>query len=277
MEYLCFTFKVEPPEPGSEILAAALSEGNFESFEFSRSGFSAYVKKNEFNDEVIENLKEQFPDIGFSYSLEEIKKQNWNKEWEKNFTPVVVQNLCCIRASFHPATIPPLLDIIIEPKMSFGTGHHQTTWLMSKALFSLNLKGKSVLDVGCGTGVLAIISKKLDSQIVTGIDIDEWSIENSRENRKANGFSRETIDFYQGTIGGIENEMYDVVLANINKNILLKEMTKYVAHLNRGGKLLLSGFFETDCKELISAAENAGLKQSGKETKNEWAILIFEK
>ncbi|HXB39602.1 MAG TPA: 50S ribosomal protein L11 methyltransferase [Bacteroidia bacterium] len=277
MEYLCFTFKVEPADPGSEILAAALSEGNFESFEFSRSGFNAYVKKNEFNDEIIENLKEQFPDIGFSYSLEEIKKQNWNKEWEKNFTPVLIENLCCIRASFHTAPAPPLLDIIIEPKMSFGTGHHQTTWLMSKALFSLDLKGKSVLDVGCGTGILAIISKKLDSQTVTGIDIDEWSIENSRENRKANGFSRETIDFYQGNIGGIENETYDVILANINKNILQKEMIKYAAHLNKGGKLLLSGFFETDCKELISAAENAGLKNIGKETKNEWAILIFEK
>ncbi len=277
MEYLCFTFKVEPAEPGSEILAAALSEGNFESFEFSRHGFNAYVKKNEFNDEVIENLKEQFPDIDFSYSLEEIKKQNWNKEWEKNFAPVTVENLCCIRASFHPAPASSLLDIIIEPKMSFGTGHHQTTWLMSKALFSLDLKGKSVLDVGCGTGVLAIISKKLDSQLVTGIDIDEWSIENSRENRKANGFSKEIIDFYQGTIGGIEKETYDVILANINKNILLKEMTKYVSHLNKGGKLLLSGFFETDCKELISAAETAGLKNTGKETRNEWAILIFEK
>jgi ribosomal protein L11 methyltransferase len=277
MEYLCFTFKVEPAEPGSEILAAALSEDNFESFEFTRSGFNAYVKAEEYNDEVIENLKEQFPDIGFSYSREEIKKQNWNEEWEKNFTPVLVENLCCIRASFHPAPAPPLLDILIEPKMSFGTGHHQTTWLMSKALFNLNLKGKSVLDVGCGTGVLAIICKKLDSQIVTGVDIDEWSIENSRENRKANGYDRHSIDFYQGTVGSLDKEMYDVVLANINKNILLKEMNKYVAHLNAGGKLLLSGFFETDCKELISAAEKAGLKNTGKETRNEWALLVFEK
>jgi len=277
MDYLCFTFKVEPAEPGSEILAAALSEENFESFEFNRSGFNAYVKKNEFNDEVIQNLKEQFPDIGFSYSQEEIRKQNWNKEWEKNFTPVMVENLCCIRASFHPAPTPPIMDVIIEPKMSFGTGHHQTTWLMSKALFGLELKGKSVLDVGCGTGVLSIIAKRLESQLVTGIDIDEWSIENSRENRKANGFSKEAIDFYQGTVGSLDNEMYDVILANINKNILLKEMDKYVAHLNPGGKILLSGFFESDCKELISAAEKSGLKNTGKETRNEWALLIFEK
>lgn len=277
MEYLCFTFKVEPAEPGSEILAAALSEGNFESFEFNRSGFNAYVKKNEFNDEVIENLKEQFPDIGFSYSLEEMKKQNWNKEWEKNFVPVLVDDLCRIRASFHEPTTPPVMDVLIEPKMSFGTGHHQTTWLMSRALFSLGIKNKSVLDIGCGTGVLAIIAKKLDSQYVIGIDIDEWSVENSRENRKANGFKKEDIDFYQGTINSIEKDTFDVILANINKNILTKEISKYFAHMNVGGKLLISGFFETDCKELISAAEKTGLKNTGKETRNEWALLIFEK
>lgn len=277
MDYLCFTFKVSPPEPGSEILAAALSEGNFESFEFNRSGFNAYVKKNEFNDEVLENLKEQFPDIAFSYSLEEIKKQNWNKEWEKNFAPVVVENFCCIRASFHPAPAPPLLDIIVEPKMSFGTGHHQTTWLMSRALFSIGIKNRSVLDIGCGTGVLAIISKKLGSQYVIGIDIDEWSVENSRENRKANGFHKEDIDFYQGTINSIEKDTFDVILANINKNILTREIGKYAAHLNADGKLLISGFFEADCKDLISAAEKSGLKHAGKETKNEWAILTFEK
>lgn len=277
MEYLCFTFKVSPPEPGSEILAAALSEENFESFEFNRSGFNAYVKKNEFNDEVVERLKEQFPDLSFSYSLEEIRQQNWNREWEKNFAPVLIEDLCCIRASFHPAPAPTLLDVIIEPKMSFGTGHHQTTWLMSKALFGLGLKGKSVLDVGCGTGVLSIIAKKLGSQPVTGIDIDEWSIENSRENRKANGFTKETIDFYQGTIGGIENEFYDVILANINKNILLKEMGKYASHMKPGSKLLLSGFFESDCAELIEAAERCGLKNTGKETRNEWALLLCEK
>lgn len=277
MEYLCFTFKVNPPEPGSEILAAALSEENFESFEFNRSGFNAYVKKNEFNDEVIENLKEQFPDIGFSYSLEEMKKQNWNKEWEKNFTPVIIEDLCCIRASFHPAPAPPLMDILIEPKMSFGTGHHQTTWLMSRELFKIGIDNKSVLDIGCGTGVLAIIAKRLDSQYVIGIDIDEWSVENSRENRKANGFHKEDIDFYQGTINSIEKDTFDIILANINKNILLREIGKYIVHLNAGGKILLSGFFESDCKELISAAEMSGLKHTGTQTRNEWALLIFEK
>jgi ribosomal protein L11 methyltransferase len=277
MGYLCFKFSVTPNEPGSEILAAALSEGNFESFVFNDAGFEAYVKKTDFNDQVIENLKGQFPDISFSFSTQEIKRENWNKEWEKNFKPVIVENFCCIRASFHQACPPPLMDVIIEPKMSFGTGHHQTTWLMAKALFGLNIKNRSVLDIGCGTGVLAIIAKKLGSSHVIGVDIDEWSIENSRENRKANGYRKDAIDFYQGTINSIETDTFDIVLANINKNILLREMSKYASHLNAGGKLLISGFFESDCKELISAAEKAGLKPAGKETKNEWAILTLEK
>src|ERR1035437_2511207 len=120
MGYLCFKFSVNPAEPGSEILAAALSEESFESFVFNENGFEAYVQKNSFNDEVIENLKNQFPDISFSYSTEEIKKQNWNKDWEKNFAPVIIENFCCIRASFHAAPAPPLMDVVIEPKMSFG-------------------------------------------------------------------------------------------------------------------------------------------------------------
>lgn len=277
MEYVCVSFTVNPAEPGSEILASALSEENFESFVYNDAGFEAYVPQNLFNEGVLQNLSEQFPEIKFTHSIQKIKNQNWNEVWEKSFSPVVIENLCTIRAPFHPAPTPPLLDVIIEPKMSFGTGHHQTTWLMSKALFGLNLSNKSVLDVGCGTGILSIIAKKLGAQHVIGIDIDEWSIENSRENRKANGYHREAIDFYQGTINSIENDTFDVMLANINKNILLKEISKYAAHLNPGGILLISGFFENDCHELIAAAEKTKLKNTGKELKNEWAMLSFQK
>jgi ribosomal protein L11 methyltransferase len=277
MEYVCVSFKVNPAEPGSEILASALSEENFESFVYNETGFEAYVPQNLFNEGVLQNLSEQFPEIKFTHDIQKIKNKNWNEAWEKNFNAITIEKFCHIRAPFHPAPTPPLLDIIIEPKMSFGTGHHQTTWLMAKALFGLNLKNKSLLDIGCGTGILAIIAKKLEAQHVIGIDIDEWSIENSRENRVFNGYRRASIDFYQGTINSIENDTFDVILANINKNILLKEIGKYAAHLNPGGTLLISGFFDNDSPELIASAEKTGLKNNGKELKNEWAILSFAK
>jgi len=277
MEYVCVSFTVNPAEPGSEILASALSEENFESFVHNDTGFEAFIQQPLFNETILQNLSQQYPQIKFTHSIQKIKNQNWNEVWEKSFSPVIIENYCTIRAPFHPAPTPPLLDIIIEPKMSFGTGHHQTTWLMSKALFGLNLSNKSVLDVGCGTGILSIIAKKLGAQHVIGIDIDEWSIENSRENRKANGYRKEAIDFYQGTINSIENDTFDVMLANINKNILLKEISKYAAHLNPSGILLISGFFDTDSPELIAAAEKTALKNTGKELKNEWAMLSFQK
>jgi ribosomal protein L11 methyltransferase len=277
MEYVCVSFKVNPPEPGSEILASALSEENFESFVHNEEGFEAFIQKPLYKESVLKGLAEQFPGLNFTYTIHTIKQENWNETWEKSFEPVVIENYCTIRAPFHTAPIPPVLDIIIEPKMSFGTGHHQTTWLMTKALFENDVKDKLVLDVGCGTGILSIVAKKLGAKTVVGFDIDEWSIENSRENRKVNGFSRSDIDFFQGTIHRVENQLFNLVLANINKNILLKEMKNYAEVLNPGGKLFLSGFFDLDSPELIEAAEKLGLHFIKQETKNEWATLSFVK
>ena len=277
MEYVCVSFKVNPTEPGSEILASALSEENFESFIYNETGFEAYIQQKLFDLAILENLALQFPEIKFTYSVENIKQQNWNETWEKSFNPVIIENYCSIRAPFHPVPNSNLLDIIIEPKMSFGTGHHQTTWLMTKALFENPIQNKSVLDVGCGTGILSIIAKKLGGKTIVGFDIDEWSIENSRENRKVNGFTRADIDFYQGTIHSIESQYFDVILANINKNILLKELRNYYNVLISGGQLFLSGFFELDSPDLITAAKEIGLTLQKQETKNEWATLSFIK
>ncbi len=276
MEYVCVSFEVNPPEPGSEILAAVLSEENFESFVFNDKGFEAFILQNDYNELFINELKNNFPDINFSFSTQQIKKQNWNKEWEKQFNPVVIENYAQIRASFHPAPAPPFMDLLIEPKMSFGTGHHATTWLMAKSLFTITVKGKDVLDVGCGTGILAIIAKKLGAKRVLGIDIDEWSVENSRENRALNGFTRDDIDFIQDTMKSAETS-FDIILANINKNILMQDMSRYAKHLFPNGTLFLSGFFETDCPDLIAAAEKLGLRLQKQETKGEWAILSFVK
>lgn len=277
MEYVCVTFKVTPPEPGSEILASALSEENFESFVHNDEGFEAFIQLPLYNETVLKDLTEQFSGLDFTYTTHTIKQENWNETWEKSFEPVVIENYCTIRAPFHAAPAPPVLDIIIEPKMSFGTGHHQTTWLMTKSLFENDLKNKSVLDVGCGTGILSIVAKKLGAKTVVGFDIDEWSIENSRENRKVNGYSRLDIDFFQGTIQKIDNQSFDLILANINKNILLKEMSSYVGVLNPGGQIFFSGFFDLDAPDLIEAAKDLGLKFIKQETKNEWATLSFVK
>jgi len=277
MNYICVAFKVTPPEPGSEILASALSEENFESFVHNEEGFEAFIQLPLYNETVLKDLSEQFSGLDFTYATHTIKQENWNETWEKSFEPVVIENYCAIRAPFHSAPSLPILDIIIEPKMSFGTGHHQTTWLMTKSLFENNLKNKSVLDVGCGTGILSIVAKKLGAKTVVGFDIDEWSIENSRENRKVNGYSRLDIDFFLGTIQKAVNQSFDLILANINKNILLKEMNNYVGVLTPGGQIFFSGFFDLDAPDLITAAENLGLKFIKQETKGEWAILSFVK
>ena len=276
MGYICISFTVNPPEPGSEILAAVLSEENYESFVFNENGFEAFIPRADYNELFINELKNNFPGIEFSFSTKQIKKQNWNKEWEKQFNPVVIENYAQIRASFHTAPAPPLMDLLIEPKMSFGTGHHATTWLMAKNLFTIDVKGKDVLDVGCGTGILAIIAKKLGAKRVLGIDIDEWSVENSRENRALNGFTRDDIDFIQDTMKSAETS-FDIILANINKNILMQDMSRYAKHLFPNGVLFLSGFFETDCPDLIAEAEKLGLRLQKQETKGEWAILSFVK
>lgn len=239
MNYIQYTFTVTPAEPGTDILIALLSELEFESFSNTDSGVDAYIQE-EFDNEVeVKNISIEGFDI--SYQRIEIPKTNWNEEWEKNFHPVFVDDLVCIRAHFHLVVPNIKHDIIITPKMSFGTGHHDTTWLMSKTMFELDLKNKSVLDMGCGTGVLAILAHQLGANPVLGIDIDEWSIENSIENAEHNHVS--DIIFKKGEASLLPTiPTFDVVLANINKNVLKKDLAAYYQTLNNKGYVLLSGF-----------------------------------
>jgi ribosomal protein L11 methyltransferase len=272
MNYKEYTFTVTPPEPGTDILIATIADFGFESFEVTGNGFVAYIPEDLYPDGELKEL--QFPDFSFTYSTQIIKQVNWNEEWEKNFQPVLVNDDCCIRAPFHKLDKQYTYDIVIMPKMSFGTGHHDTTWLMCKNMLQENFENKTVLDMGCGTGVLAILAKKMGASKVKGIDIDDWSVENAIENCETNHCS--DIEIVKGNSQLLTKEKeYDIILANINKNVLKADLPVYVRSLKPKGLLFLSGFFKTDMEELTELATLLSLTPYKQETKNEWAVLIF--
>lgn len=274
MDYIQYTFTITPPEPGSDILIALLADLGFESFTQNETGVDAYIQEEFENENLVKELV--FEDFTFSYTRTVIPKTNWNEEWEKNFSPVYVDDLVCIRAHFHPAAENIKHDIVITPKMSFGTGHHDTTWLVSKTMFSIPFANTHVLDMGCGTGILAILAKQLGATKLLGIDIDDWSIENSIENASINNASN--IDFKKGDSSILPNtETFDIILANINKNVLKKDLPSYYSCLKQDGYLLLSGFFTTDVEELKQLAQKIGFTYVESYNKNEWAVIKLKK
>ena len=272
MEYIEFRAKIEPLEVGRDILIAELSEFGFESFVETEDGVEAYIQKLEFDESSINKLQVlKNLDFTISYSIKSIADQNWNAEWEKSFNPINVDNRCYIRAPFHDKIDNIEYDIIIDPKMSFGTGHHETTYLMMKRLLDIEFEGKRVLDMGCGTGVLAILAKMKGALYVKAVDIDEWAYNNSLENIRNNNCG--DIEIKLGGVNKIASEKFDIIMANINRNILLKDMKDYVDAMLTNGELLLSGFFSVDQDILLDAAEKLGLKMLYKEVKNEWMML----
>jgi ribosomal protein L11 methyltransferase len=274
MQYTAYHFTVVPPEPGSEILMAFIADLGFESFDVTEKGFTAYIQSELAS--AISLTEFSFDDFKFSFTTEKVEQKNWNEEWEKNFSPVEVDDLLLIRAPFHAASDQYKQEIVIMPKMSFGTGHHQTTRLMCKAMFDLDLKFKRVLDMGCGTGILAILAKKLGAKGILAVDIDEWSVENCHENCEKNNCN--DIVVLQGDINLLKKELpFDLILANINKNILKTHMPSYAKILKIGAKLFLSGFFVTDVDELKKCGKDAGLKFVSKNNSGEWAMVVLEK
>lgn len=274
MSYLSYQFTVSPPEPGSEILMALISDYEFDSFDFNETGFTAYIKEESVANVDLANLV--FDDFTFTCNIKKIPLVNWNAEWEKNFEPVLVDDLLFIRAPFHEPNKTVKYEIVIMPKMSFGTGHHQTTRLVCKAMFETDYKNKRVLDMGCGTGILAILAKFLGANDILAIDIDEWSVENSIENCATNNCSNIVVK--KGDIDTLENEKpFDVIIGNINKNILKAHIPTYSTKLKAGGKLFLSGFFTTDMDELKAVADSQNLKFISYKNENEWAMMLLEK
>jgi ribosomal protein L11 methyltransferase len=274
MNYLEFTFTVEPVAQGSDVLIAALSELSFESFTENEKGFCAYVQEELFDKEELDNCLADYQDtFVFSYSQKLIPQENWNAQWESSFQPIEVGGECLIRAPFHEAKKGFRYDVIIEPKMSFGTGHHNTTQLMIAHLMKLEVKGKSLLDMGCGTGVLAIVASMMGADPVTAIDIDQWSYENTIENLEKNNINNVLVQ--KGDAQILDGRRFHVILANINKNVLLSDLPVYKAALEKGGNLLLSGFFETDVEQLKEKAGSLGLKFEEMAAANQWTMLHF--
>ncbi|QOI96645.1 MAG: 50S ribosomal protein L11 methyltransferase [Flammeovirgaceae bacterium] len=259
----------------SEILMAEVAEAGFDTFMETERGFEAYVEKNQYTKDKLQEVKEKYSGITpVVFYLDRVEKKNWNEEWEKSYEPILVENKCLIRASFHQPEKTYPYEIIITPKMSFGTGHHQTTYLMIKSQLEMDHTNKVVMDAGTGTGVLAILASKLGASRVEAIDIDEWSILNSKENADLNGCPN--ISIRQGKLSDLTFEGdFDIILANINKNILLEELHQYVAYLKPGGRLLLSGFYEKDIPDLLTEALRYALQHVQTDVRDNWASLLL--
>lgn len=273
--YLGYHFTVEPKEMGSEILIAELGEKPFESFVESDFGIVAYVKKELWSEDILDDIYIlNSPEFTISYKIEEIEQVNWNEEWEKNFDPIDVDRKCFVRAPFHEKSDAEF-DIEIEPKMSFGTGHHETTHMMIQHLLDMDLTGKKTLDMGCGTAILAILAEMKGARPIDAIDIDNWCYLNSIENAERNNCSH--ISVYEGDASLLEGRKYDVIIANINRNILLADMAQYNECLNPGGDLLLSGFYTEDIQAIDECCKALGLEMIGKYQRNNWVSLRYKK
>ena len=275
MNYIEYDFTVSPTEMGAEILMAELAEVGFDSFEDTPTGIKAYIPKDSWNEQILQDIYLlSNPEFTISYQITEIEQVNWNEEWEKNFSPIVVEDLCTVRANFHP--VPNTrYDIVITPKMSFGTGHHETTYMMLQQLLPLSLEGTKVLDMGCGTGILAIMAALRGARDITAIDIDPWCVENATENVQQNNCSFITIK--EGDVSLIAGEQYNLILANINRNILLSDIPAYTQALLPQGLLLVSGFYEEDLPAIKEKCQEVGLTYLSHIERNRWVSAKFQR
>ncbi|MFT3753863.1 MAG: 50S ribosomal protein L11 methyltransferase [Paludibacter sp.] len=274
MNYIEVHFFIEPYEDYiSDVLAQELGEIGFESFLPTEESLDAYITESLFDESKLKDLLTEFPfEASIDYKVTQIESKNWNEEWEKNFfEPIVIGNECVIHSSFHKDVPKAKYDIVIDPKMAFGTGHHETTSLVIGELLKMSLEAKSLLDMGCGTAVLAILAAMRGAKDIVAIDIDTWCTENSIENIAMNN-----IQGIEVKLGGAEllaGLHFDIVLANINRNILLADMEQYAACLSKGGELYMSGFYKEDIPLIEAEANRNGLKLISFNEKNNWVVV----
>lgn len=270
------TVRVTCPPDWVDVLIAELSGYDYDSFLETEQGFETYQEAEAFNEAVLRQVLDKYrSQATISYTLQMVEEQNWNEVWEKNFEPIVVEGQCLVRATFHTTAQPYPYEIIVNPKMSFGTGHHATTYLMLRQQLEIDHQGKRVMDAGCGTGILSMMAMKRGSSYVLAFDTDEWAVNNSQENFEMNDC--QAINLFQGTVVSIiDTEPFDLILANINRNVLLEEMPRYAQHLSASGQLLLSGFYEEDVPAITQAATTQGLMLANQQVRDAWACLLFE-
>lgn len=276
MAHAVLTITVSPVEPGRDIVISELSDIGFEGFLETDDGLEAYIEAAELKLDEVEEIFSRLRQTEFniSYTASQMEEKNWNEEWEKNFDPVAIKNLCRIRAPFHEPNEGFRQEVIIMPKMSFGTGHHATTSMMVEYLMTTRAEGP-LLDMGSGTAVLAILASKLGIEDITAIDIDDWAFENAPDNCELNGIR--DIEILQGDASLLGEKKFNTVLANINRNVLLEDIPKYVEVLNKNGQLFVSGFYSEDLNMIRNVAQKAGLIFNGNLTKNNWVSAQFTK
>ena len=278
MQYLEVSFIVSPvSETANDIIAALAADLGFESFVESPQGTIGYIPINLYNEEALREALTDFPmpDTTITFTTCEMEDKNWNEEWEKHFfEPIVVDSRCVIHSTFHKDYPKADFDIIINPQMAFGTGHHQTTRLIISYLLDIDLQKKTVLDMGCGTSILAILASMRGAEKLTAIDIDEWCVNNSIDNLALNHI--DNIKVFQGDASSLASEgPFDVIIANINRNILLADMQYYVARMNQGGEIYFSGFYESDLPMIQAEAGRLGLRYLSHRIEKEWTAAQF--
>ena len=281
MKYFEVTFSVNPcNETATDILSALIAETGFESFVECEGGMQAYVQQSLFDEDALKSIIADFPvpETEITYTITEPEDKDWNEEWEKNFfQPIVIDNRCVIHSTFHKDYPKAEYDIVINPQMAFGTGHHETTSSILGELLDADLKGKSVLDMGCGTSILAILASMRGADPVTAIDIDDWCVNNSRDNIALNNINNITVELGDASLLK-GRKPFDVIIANINRNILLNDMAAYTACMHKGSEIYMSGFYVQDIDAIRSKGESLGLKFVHYREKNNWAAvkLIME-
>lgn len=278
MAYLEFEIPVRSwSNSEKEILFALMSQIGFEGFVEGEDDIQAYIDEQRFSSEEFNQLIDELAamNIKVQYHYHLTEDQNWNKEWEKKFNPVVVEEEVLIRAPFHDSGDDLKYTLVIEPKMSFGTGHHHTTRLMIRAMGSMHIEGKRILDMGSGTGVLGIFGCQKGASRVLGVDIDQWAYENALENAGRNEAAN--MEVRLGDVGVLGQEMFDIILANITRNTLVRDMSEYNRHLVDEGLILVSGILAEDAQYVLNEAYRCGLFHENTEEESNWISLSFKK